>query len=165
MQFYSFSAPIPLEIRSNLSVEAYSFEEGWFPKPHDAQRGQIQKFGATLRGHHENKNHGRPGPVITQHQKTFIGKIPIMLRSTYCLLTGFTDRDSKELNKCRLDPGYFIINGSEKVLITQRKISNMPIVKGNVVFLISVKRKRRISWATRSIDCNSLLWVVENWTS
>jgi hypothetical protein len=28
-----------------------------------------------------------------------------------------------------------------------------------------VKRKRRISWATRSIDCNSLLWVVENWTS
>ena len=55
-------------------------------------------------------------PVETQHQKTFIGKIPIMLRSTYCLLSGLTDRDLTELNECPLDPGgYFIINGSEKV--------------------------------------------------
>lgn len=54
--------------------------------------------------------------IQTQHQKTFIGKIPIMLRSTYCLLSGLTDRDLCELNECPLDPGgYFIINGSEKV--------------------------------------------------
>ncbi len=54
--------------------------------------------------------------VETHHQKTFIGKIPIMLRSTYCLLSGMTDRDLTELNECPLDPGgYFIINGSEKV--------------------------------------------------
>lgn len=39
-----------------------------------------------------------------------------MLRSTYCLLNGLTDRDLCELNECPLDPGgYFIINGSEKV--------------------------------------------------
>lgn len=45
-----------------------------------------------------------------------LGKIPIMLRSTYCLLNGLTDRDLTELNECPLDPGgYFIINGSEKV--------------------------------------------------
>lgn len=41
-----------------------------------------------------------------------------MLRSTYCLLNGLTDRDLTELNECPLDPGgYFIINGSEKVII------------------------------------------------
>ncbi|XP_072027368.1 DNA-directed RNA polymerase II subunit RPB2 [Amphiura filiformis] len=63
-------------------------------------------------------------PQETQHQKTFIGKIPIMLRSTYCLLSGLTDRDLTELNECPLDPGgYFIINGSEKVLIAQEKMS------------------------------------------
>jgi len=63
-------------------------------------------------------------PVETQHQKTFIGKIPIMLRSTYCLLSGLTDRDLTELNECPLDPGgYFIINGSEKVLIAQEKMA------------------------------------------
>ncbi|KAL3187207.1 hypothetical protein MRX96_025521 [Rhipicephalus microplus] len=62
--------------------------------------------------------------VETQHQKTFIGKIPIMLRSTYCLLNNLTDRDLSELNECPLDPGgYFIINGSEKVLIAQEKMA------------------------------------------
>ena len=62
--------------------------------------------------------------VETQHQKTFIGKIPIMLRSTYCLLNRLTDRDLTELNECPLDPGgYFIINGSEKVLIAQEKMA------------------------------------------
>ena len=61
-------------------------------------------------------------PVETQRQKTFIGKIPIMLRSTYCLLNNLMDRDLTELNECPLDPGgYFIINGSEKVLIAQEK--------------------------------------------
>ena len=63
-------------------------------------------------------------PIETQHQKTFIGKIPIMLRSTYCLLNALTDRDLTELNECPLDPGgYFIINGSEKVLIAQEKMA------------------------------------------
>ena len=67
----------------------------------------------------ENEN-----PVETQHQKTFIGKIPIMLRSTYCLLNALTDRDLTELNECPLDPGgYFIINGSEKVLIAKEKMA------------------------------------------
>ena len=56
-------------------------------------------------------------PIKTTHQKTFIGKIPIMLRSTYCILSGLTDRDLTELNECPLDPGgYFVVNGSEKVV-------------------------------------------------
>lgn len=63
-------------------------------------------------------------PVETQFLKTFVGKIPIMLRSTYCLLNELTDRDLTELNECPLDPGgYFIINGSEKVLIAQEKMA------------------------------------------
>ena len=63
-------------------------------------------------------------PATETHPKTFIGKIPIMLRSTYCLLNGLTDRDLTELNECPLDPGgYFVINGSEKVLIAQEKMA------------------------------------------
>ncbi|XP_067633223.1 DNA-directed RNA polymerase II subunit RPB2-like [Eurosta solidaginis] len=73
-------------------------------------------------------------PVETQHQKTFIGKIPIMLRSTYCLLSQLTDRDLTELNECPLDPGgYFIINGSEKVLIAREKVAT------NAVYVFSMK--------------------------
>ena len=55
-------------------------------------------------------------PIEKKDEKIYIGKIPIMLRSTYCLLNGLTDRDLHEVNECPLDPGgYFIINGSEKV--------------------------------------------------
>nr|BAO20858.1 RNA polymerase II second largest subunit [Branchinella kugenumaensis] len=73
-------------------------------------------------------------PVQTQHQKTFIGKIPIMLRSTYCMLNNLLDRDLAELNECPLDPGgYFVINGSEKVLIAQEKMAT------NTVYVFSMK--------------------------
>ena len=73
-------------------------------------------------------------PIETEHQKTFIGKIPIMLRSHYCLLYGMTDRDLTELNECPLDPGgYFIVNGSEKVLIAQEKMAT------NTVYVFQMK--------------------------
>lgn len=77
------------------------------------------------------------------HQKTYIGKIPIMLRSTYCLLNGLTDRDLTELNECPLDPGgYFIINGSEKVLIAQEKMATNTGVYSRyklLLFLVQVR--------------------------
>jgi DNA-directed RNA polymerase II subunit RPB2 len=63
-------------------------------------------------------------PEDKKHDKVHIGDIPIMLRSQYCLLSDMTDRDLTELNECPLDPGgYFIINGSEKVLIAQEKMA------------------------------------------
>lgn len=73
-------------------------------------------------------------PTKTTHQKTFIGKIPIMLRSSFCVLSGMTDRDLTQLNECPLDPGgYFIVNGSEKVLIAQEKMAT------NTVYVFSMK--------------------------
>ena len=63
--------------------------------------------------------------VEHQHQKIFLGKIPTMVRSSYCILNGLADRDLTELNECPLNPGgYFIINGSEKVLIAQEKLAS-----------------------------------------
>ena len=45
-----------------------------------------------------------------------------------------TDRDLTELNECPLDPGgYFIINGSEKVLIAQEKMAT------NTVYMFQMK--------------------------
>ena len=49
-----------------------------------------------------------------------IGKIPIMVRSKYCVL----NEKNKE-DECIFDlGGYFIINGNEKVIISQEKVSN-----------------------------------------
>ncbi|KAH8835476.1 DNA-dependent RNA polymerase II second largest subunit [Flagelloscypha sp. PMI_526] len=52
------------------------------------------------------------------------GKMPIMLRSDYCILSGLADKDLYDLNECPYDSGgYFVINGSEKVLIAQERMS------------------------------------------
>ncbi|XP_020619202.1 DNA-directed RNA polymerase II subunit RPB2-like [Orbicella faveolata] len=99
-------------------------------------------------------------PQVTQHSKMFIGKIPIMLRSTYCLLNGLTDRDLTELNECPLDPGgYFIINGSEKVLIAQEKMAT------NTVYVFS-KKDSKYSFTAEIRSClehssrpTSTMWV------
>lgn len=60
-------------------------------------------------------------------KKVFIGKVPIMLRSEFCVLNGLSDQEMQEVNECPLDSGgYFVINGSEKVIIAQeRSAANM----------------------------------------
>lgn len=56
--------------------------------------------------------------------KVFIGRVPIMLRSKFCVLYSLSDKDLIELGECPYDQGgYFIINGSEKVLIGQERMS------------------------------------------
>ena len=60
--------------------------------------------------------------VDTKHiNNVALGKIPIMVRSNYCVLKSkFIDNGSE----CRYDfGGYFIINGNEKVVISQDRIS------------------------------------------
>nr|XP_032828003.1 DNA-directed RNA polymerase II subunit RPB2-like [Petromyzon marinus] len=98
---------------------------------------------------------------LQTHEKTFIGKIPIMLRSTYCLLSGLTDRDLCELNECPLDPGgYFVINGSEKVLIAQEKMAT------NSVYVFA-KKESRFAFSAECRSCleNSSRPVSTIWVS
>ncbi|RYO76101.1 hypothetical protein DL766_002455 [Monosporascus sp. MC13-8B] len=52
----------------------------------------------------------------------FIGKLPVMIKSKACHLSRETEDDLFLLNECPYDQGgYFIINGSEKVLIAQER--------------------------------------------
>ena len=61
---------------------------------------------------------------VETHLKQYLGRIPIMLRSTYCNLHGHTDNELTRLGECVFDSGgYFVINGSEKVLIAQEKMA------------------------------------------
>ncbi|KAJ9539991.1 hypothetical protein OSB04_026497 [Centaurea solstitialis] len=68
---------------------------------------------------------GPDGEEVTETKdKVYIGKVPIMLRSSYCTLFQKSETDLTELGECPYDEGgYFIINGSEKVLIAQEKMS------------------------------------------
>jgi DNA-directed RNA polymerase beta subunit len=47
-----------------------------------------------------------------------------MLRSSFCILADLGERELYDLNECPYDSGgYFIINGSEKVLIAQERMA------------------------------------------
>ncbi|EIM92272.1 DNA-dependent RNA polymerase II second largest subunit [Stereum hirsutum FP-91666 SS1] len=59
-----------------------------------------------------------------EFQKVWIGKLPLMLRSQFCILSELGENELYDLNECPYDSGgYFIINGSEKVLIAQERMA------------------------------------------
>ncbi|KAJ3090337.1 DNA-dependent RNA polymerase II [Quaeritorhiza haematococci] len=56
--------------------------------------------------------------------KIFIGRVPIMLRSEYCILNTLNPKELAEVGECPYDQGgYFVINGSEKVIIAQERMA------------------------------------------
>jgi DNA-directed RNA polymerase II subunit RPB2 len=51
-----------------------------------------------------------------------LGKIPVMLKSSLCVLTQYAHLPSDVTGECKYDPGgYFIINGSEKTILAQER--------------------------------------------
>jgi DNA-directed RNA polymerase III subunit RPC2 len=58
-----------------------------------------------------------------------IGRIPMMLRSSKCVLSNKTPAQMSVLNECPLDPGgYFVVNGTEKVILVQEQLSKNRII-------------------------------------
>ena len=52
-------------------------------------------------------------------KNVLLGKIPIMVKSKYCMT------NKKQGNECKYDlGGYMIINGNEKVVVSQERIAN-----------------------------------------
>ncbi len=82
---------------------------------------QIQEITDISTDEREIKIIGEPEENIP------IANLPVMVRSKYCSLSLHKNNDKKD---CRYDPGgYFIVNGSEKVVISQdRMIDNKPLV-------------------------------------
>lgn len=84
----------------------------------------------------------------THSEKVFIGRIPIMLRSQYCHLSSDPEGGDKvlyDLGECPHDQGgYFIVNGSEKVLVAQERMSN------NHVYVF-MKQKKEFVAEIRSV--------------
>lgn len=53
-----------------------------------------------------------------------IGRMPIMLRSSNCVLTNKSEFEVSKMNECPLDPGgYFVVRGQEKVILIQEQLS------------------------------------------
>ena len=58
-----------------------------------------------------------------------IGRLPIMLRSSKCVLANKSEAQMCAMDECPLDPGgYFIVNGTEKVILVQEQLSKNRII-------------------------------------
>ncbi|SCZ99429.1 BZ3500_MvSof-1268-A1-R1_Chr7-2g09529 [Microbotryum saponariae] len=100
----TYSAPLYIDMKKRVMVQ-----DG---EEIDSKTGELQW--------REEKD----GVDSGEDEKIYIGKVPIMLRSGFCILNGLAERDVLELNECPYDKGgYFIINGSEKVLIAQERMA------------------------------------------
>jgi DNA-directed RNA polymerase III subunit RPC2 len=58
-----------------------------------------------------------------------IARLPIMLKSSKCVLTQNSKVDLSVFDECPLDPGgYFIVNGTEKVILVQEQLSKNRVI-------------------------------------
>lgn len=58
-----------------------------------------------------------------------IGRMPIMLRSSMCVLTNKSEYEMSQLNECPHDPGgYFVVRGQEKVILIQEQMSHNKMI-------------------------------------
>ncbi len=96
------------------------------------------------------------GKQVVKRRKISIGRLPIMLRSSKCILTNRPERDMDLLNECELDPGgYFIVNGTEKVILVQEQLS-----KNRVIVEAEPKKGIVQASVTRLVTC---LVCISNW--
>lgn len=69
------------------------------------------------------------GNKIVTRRSVVIGRLPIMLRSANCVLSGKSESEMAALGECPLDPGgYFICKGVERVVLTQEQLSKNRII-------------------------------------
>ncbi len=71
-----------------------------------------------------------------------LGEMPLMLRSRLCYLTGYPPYD---VGECKYElGGYFIIDGAEKVLMTQELL-------GNNMFYAGIRKRRGLKKGTKTL--------------
>ncbi|KAL3691016.1 hypothetical protein R1sor_004667 [Riccia sorocarpa] len=80
-----------------------------------------------------------------------IGRMPLMLRSSRCVLYGKSEPELARLGECPLDPGgYFVVKGTEKVILIQEQLSKNRIIidtdsHGNVAASVTSSTHERKS--------------------
>ncbi|KAJ2121108.1 DNA-dependent RNA polymerase II [Coemansia sp. RSA 720] len=77
----------------------------------------------------DDKGHFNKNSELVTKNKVFTGNIPTMLQSNYCNLHNMETQQLYAHGECPYDQGgYFIINGSEKVLIAQERIGTNTVL-------------------------------------
>jgi DNA-directed RNA polymerase II subunit RPB2 len=63
--------------------------------------------------------------IESELKQVYLGRFPIMLHSDFCLFKGLESNVIFNMGECKNDKGgYFIIDGKEKVIVSQEKFAN-----------------------------------------
>uniref|UniRef100_A0A6C0I5Q0 DNA-directed RNA polymerase n=1 Tax=viral metagenome TaxID=1070528 RepID=A0A6C0I5Q0_9ZZZZ len=74
-------------------------------------------------------------PEVMLFQDIMIAQIPLMLRSKFCHLSALNPDQMYEQGECRHElGGYFIIDGSERVLLSQERLGNNLFYSGSKIY-------------------------------
>ncbi|KAG5914999.1 DNA-dependent RNA polymerase II [Claviceps capensis] len=116
----------PLYINITKKVSAAIEREVPLHEMDDAQQTEYAKTGENptklVWEEEETPEDDQAGKSEDWKNMVFVGKLPIMVKSKICHLSRETDESLFTVNECPYDQGgYFVINGSEKVLIAQER--------------------------------------------
>jgi DNA-directed RNA polymerase II subunit RPB2 len=97
-------------------------------KKAETERKQVKMTTAMSAATKEAQIRSVNGAIQRRHvllKKLYLGKIPIMVQSDFCILNGMSRELRHSFGECRNDPGgYFIINGKEKTISVQEKFGD-----------------------------------------
>ncbi|POR36323.1 DNA-directed RNA polymerase subunit beta [Tolypocladium paradoxum] len=116
----------PLYINITKKVSAAVEKEVPLHEMDETQHAEYAKTGENptklVWEQEESGEDDDPNKSADWKNMVFVGKLPIMVKSKICHLSRETDENLFLVNECPYDQGgYFVINGSEKVLIAQER--------------------------------------------
>lgn len=118
----TYSAPLYLDVTQRRLIESDEYDPATGDKLwKDEDENNVIEEQKVFIGKVSNcLVRGKPSVELTES----IVQVPIMLQSDFCYLKDLDESKLYELNECPLDSGgYFVINGSEKVLIAQERMA------------------------------------------
>jgi DNA-directed RNA polymerase II subunit RPB2 len=121
-----------------IIFDGQSDRKSHYMYPNDA-RLRNMTYGTTIHYdvdvdfiYYENKERKELSKTL---EKIYLGRFPIMLQSNLCILQGLSREVRFNMGECRNDyGGYFIIDGKEKVIVSQEKFAN------NMLYVRTLKK-------------------------
>jgi DNA-directed RNA polymerase II subunit RPB2 len=127
----TYSSAMFVDMKKKIQIATFGKVGGQDGEDGDKPDGEVSNGDTELRWHLDPKDLSGADVVRRVH----IGRLPIMLKSSVCQLRNKTDEELFAHDECPYDQGgYFIINGSEKVLIAQERSA------GNIVQVFKKKQ-------------------------
>jgi len=132
-------SPSACEIRSDYDPKFYlRYTDCWVGEPSVQEDSYALQMATPFQCRLRDCTYSAPlyvnvrytrGRQIVVKRKVTIGRMPIMLRSSKCLLRDKSEAELQAMKECPYDPGgYFVIKGVEKVILIQEQLSKNRVI-------------------------------------